>query len=168
MIRVWRPSSWLGATMSNVTLYHFTSSAHLHEILADGYLDVTDPVLEPPSDNMLRDLQRHGMVRKGGDANPRAWWSQGPPVVWLTSNPDPSTHDGWGLHVPGALANIGNADKTEIRFEVEVPANEAPKWWGWAKRNGIDLQWARARRRDPEGSQSEAQERGGKGQGGRA
>ncbi len=57
----------------------------------------------------------------------------GPDVVWLTTNPDASAH-GHGL--AGSAA-----DKTAIRFTVELDKHDVRKWREWAARQGIDRAW---------------------------
>ena len=57
----------------------------------------------------------------------------GPDVVWLTTNPDPSAH-GHGLAESAA-------DKTAIRFAVEIDKRAVHKWRDWAARRGIDRGW---------------------------
>ena len=52
-------------------LYHFTSTAHLPRILADGFLKVVES-------NMSRTREHAG-----------------PDVVWLTSRSEPAAHRGW-------------------------------------------------------------------------
>jgi hypothetical protein len=59
----------------------------------------------------------------------------GPDVVWLTRNPDGAVQ-GWK---DGSAAN-----KTEIRFTVDVPGREAHRWTEWSARRGIDPKWAQA------------------------
>lgn len=94
-------------------LYHFTGAWNLPAILAAGQLDVTES-------NLCR-----------GRAH------AGPGVVWLTSNPDPDAHK-WWLVPDGREC----ADKTAIRFTIEVPAREARRWQAWARARDIDPQWA--------------------------
>jgi hypothetical protein len=123
-----------------VILYHFTSKELLAEIMASGFLRVTD------SDISLE--RRHA----------------GPDVVWLTNNPDPSAQ-GWGFArtaeitleeiesgifgavelsaaVAEKLRKSGRAmfelvDKTCVRFTVEIPEEDAFWWPRWSRGQGI-------------------------------
>lgn len=100
--------------MKMLTLYHFTTKAHLDSILSDGFLRTTE--------SNLSGRREHA----------------GPDVVWLTSNPDPVQHRGWGWRGP----NAGVISKTEVRFTVEIPMRDAHRWWDWSARRGIDRVWA--------------------------
>jgi|OM-RGC.v1.025547082 hypothetical protein len=57
----------------------------------------------------------------------------GPPCVWLLDVPETQGHS-HGL-------TGGIADKTEVRFSVEVPSKNVFHWLTWADSNGIDPQW---------------------------
>lgn len=61
----------------------------------------------------------------------------GPDVVWLTGWNEP--YGGKELGLTG-----GGADKTAIRFTVDVPRLEVELWDRWSKRLGIDKKWKRA------------------------
>lgn len=99
-------------------LYHFTAKLYLPEILSDGYLRVAES-------NLSISRRRAG-----------------PDVVWLTKNQDPGMHSGWSKPQDWLPESI-RADKTEIRFKVDVPSRAAQKWWTWARGRGIDERWAR-------------------------
>jgi hypothetical protein len=92
-------------------LYHFTSTTHLADIVQDEYLATTES-------NVSR-------------SRPHA----GPDVVWLTSNPDPGAHIGWG---GGSIVN-----KRAVQFTVDVPKAEVHRWRNWGARRGIDPKWMR-------------------------
>lgn len=60
----------------------------------------------------------------------------GPDVVWLTKSAEVQSHRGWSAG--------SSADKTEIRFEVDIPAREAHRWRDWARSRGIASEWMAA------------------------
>lgn len=92
-----------------MTFYHFTSRRHMPLILTKGYLKIVESNVSP-------DVM---------DAGPR--------VVWLLDLPT-IERDSHGLRMPEGA----DLDKTEVRFEVDVPAI---KWedWEWTAR--MNRQW---------------------------
>jgi len=100
-------------------LFHFTSIAHLPDIIRSGRLALCESNIS---------VKRR---------------MAGPPVVWLTKNGDPSA-DAHGLqHDPAmqALHDYWKIDKTRIRFTVEVPNAWVTRYHDWAKSQGIDRKW---------------------------
>lgn len=63
----------------------------------------------------------------------------GPDVVWLTSDPDPDPRD--------IAVETSAADKTAVRFTVEIPDDEAHPWIPWSRKRGIKPKWRRAMER---------------------
>jgi len=92
-------------------LWHFTSTAHLPRILADGYLRPSDSMLHPVDQNFA------------------------PPCVWLLDSPDlgEASH---GLNTP-----FSTVDKQAVRFTVEVPDSRVVRWLGWAEAQDVDPLW---------------------------
>lgn len=95
-------------------LWHFTSVLHLPLIIEDGFLKPTETNLHPVIDH------------------------DGPDAVWFLDGPDL----GGVLHgltdgLPGDIM----PDKTQVRFEVEVPAARVIRWLPWAEAQGIDSRW---------------------------
>lgn len=89
-------------------LYHFTSGIHLaHFILPEGFLKLTDSNIHPVIEN------------------------HGPPVVWLTSNPDPTRNT--GLDGSFMLLNGTRFDlnKREVRFTIDI--DDAIHWPEFAR-----------------------------------
>ena len=101
-----------------VTLYHFTCEHHLPKIMTDGYLKTTESNLSI--------------------TRPHA----GPDVDWLGTMPEMRPGGSYGLSdgtksIDVEGRNVLLADKTAIRFTVEVPARDAHKWDVWARRWGM-------------------------------
>lgn len=92
-----------------MTFYHFTSRRHLPVILTDGLLKPTESNVSPD--------EAHA----------------GPPVVWLLDLPEIPV-DSHGLRMPEGV----DLDKTEVRFEVNVPAIH---WLDWEWTSMMDRQW---------------------------
>jgi hypothetical protein len=111
---------------SVMLLYHYTSFLHFAKIIVDGRLGVTDS-------NLSRDLAHAA-----------------PNVVWLTGSASADSQ-GWGraqmIDAPGpdgTVVRLRTPDKTEIRFTVDVPAQETHNWPRWSHRHGIENRWFRS------------------------
>ena len=108
-------------------LYHYTSLTNLDLIVAARQLR--------PGESDLSHRRPHA----------------GPDVVWLTTMAEPDAH---GLRLAGLdlkpAAARRLADKTAIRFAVEV--DDAEPWLSWSTRHGILPSWQHAlgRGRRPE------------------
>ena len=99
-------------------LYHYTSMFHLPQILASGYLKLTESNLLMPTSNenvlpMERTLYK--------------------PVVWLTSSIDPSGH--------GLISTYG-VNKKEVRITIRDRKHYQP-WLVWSRNNRINKSWAK-------------------------
>lgn len=81
----------------------------------------------------LPEIEEDGYLKVTESNMSRTREHAGPDVVWLTSNPDPAVHK-WD--------EGGPADKTEIRFTVDIPKREAHRWRTWSAARGIDPKWA--------------------------
>lgn len=99
-----------------MTLYHFTSTAHLPTILSDGYL-------RPSESNVGSPYKVEGYPHGN---------NMGPDVVWLLNDPDPSTFshglEGSAVDKRGARISV-EVDKFAIRWLDWEPATYmAPDW----------------------------------------
>lgn len=100
-----------------VTLYHFTSLAHLPDIISNGRLLLCESNIS----------KKRRMA--------------GPPVCWLTKSDDPHR---CGLQQDPALRELRDfdkIDKTRIRFTVEMPNALVTRYVDWARAQGIDRKW---------------------------
>jgi hypothetical protein len=95
-------------------LYHFTSFYHLHKILADGFIRVTESNIGSPFKEWLPYGEHVG-----------------PDVVWLTESKEKLDN---GL-IGGAV------DKQKIRFEIEI--ENAIRWRDFANQYKINPKWYR-------------------------
>lgn len=100
--------------MNTPALFHFTALGHLPTIVDAGFLKLTES-------NASR-LRTHAA----------------PPVVWLTTTPIAGTKHGLnaGVNEPGTAA-----DKTRVRFEVDVP--DAEPWLGSELYHQTEPAWRR-------------------------
>lgn len=100
-----------------IQLYHFTSLAHLPDIIRTGRLLLCE--------SNISKKRKHA----------------GPPVCWLSKSEDPTR---CGLQHDPALQKLHDydkIDKTRIRFTVELPNVLATRYVDWARAQGIDRKW---------------------------
>lgn len=106
-----------------LTLYHYTSTMHLKQILADEEIKLTSSNLLPPIN--LRIV--NGCAVSDTDSYK--------PVVWFSSVLDFNAAALCGL--AGSIV-----DKTEVAIMVVIrPPMIAHKWAEWAATNNIDKEW---------------------------
>lgn len=112
-------------------LYHFTALQYVLEIIESGRLEVTASNLKKPNrsrERTYRDPRTgHPVI---GNPEDDAY----KPVVWLTSDPDPS---GNGLD---AITNGSKDLKRRVRITIPWQP-EFEKWTTWAIKNRIDRKW---------------------------
>jgi hypothetical protein len=94
-----------------LTLYHFTApyrEGHLGAILRDGVILTTES-------NVSRRREHAG-----------------PPVVWLTDDPDPTTHAGWAAQ---------NTVKLDGRITVQTDASKTMRWASFCVAQRVKPTW---------------------------